>query len=428
MPADPSIYNALMAPQKSALDYANQFEDQAFQREQRGTQRQMNALQLQQATQAQADDQAYRDAAKGFGTDTDANANTLLQRGLVKQAMQYRKDALDGTKTKGEIELNASKSKEQSATAAEKQFKLEQDRRLQHLQELVGVNDVPSALSWLDAAQASGELKPESVAAVKQQLQENPQILGDWKTKAIAGGYTLQQQRENEWKKREFDQKARNDLIGPDGQVNQPLLSARQQVAKSGASNVNVKVDAKLGEGVAKEVGPMMRESYESANGAQQQIGTADALIKAVDSGKVMAGPGANTRLFIAQIGQTLGVGGKDTAEQIANTRSAIQGLAQSTVAARASLKGQGQVSDYEGRLLQRAASGEIDSLTAPEIRQIAEVNKRLAQQTIKVHNSRVGKLQNDPTTAPLANFYESIPLPDVGHTDLGGGFKLKGQ
>lgn len=207
MAADPSIYNALMAPRKSAFDYANELEDQAYQREQRGTQRQMNALQLQQAQQSQADDQAYREAARGFGADTDANANMLLQRGLAKQAMQYRKDALEGTKTKSEIQLNASKSQEQQASAAEKQFKLEQDRRQKHLQELVGVNDVQSAHAWLDQAAASGELPPDKVAQVKAQLQANPNMLQQWKQGAIAGGFTLQQQRENEWKQREFDLK-----------------------------------------------------------------------------------------------------------------------------------------------------------------------------------------------------------------------------
>ena len=112
---------------------------------------------------------------------------------------------------------------------------------------------------------------------------------------------------------------------------------------RAGAANTNVKVENQLGTGLAKEVGPMVKESYDSAKGAQQSITNADNLIKAVDSGKVLAGPGATLRLKLAQVQQGVGLGNKETADQITSTRAAIQGLAQATVAARGQLKGQGQ-------------------------------------------------------------------------------------
>jgi hypothetical protein len=165
----------------------------------------------------------------------------------------------------------------------------------------------------------------------------------------------------------------------------------------------------------------MIKSSYDTAAGAQTSIATADRLIKAVDSGNVYTGPGATFRLRAAQIGQSLGIGGKDIQDQIANTRSAIQGLAQSTVAARSALKGQGQVSDFEGRLLERAASGNVDDLTAAEIKQIATVNKRLAQQQISNHSQMVSKLRTKDATAQLADMFD-LPTVQTGDTSAPSG------
>ncbi len=211
---DSGIYNALMQPRKSAFDYANEFEQQDAMREQRGQARQLNALQIQaaqtqdqQAQQGIADDRAYREAAKAFGTDHQANYNALLQRGLVRQATDYQKQALEGLKTKGEINKNDAQAGKFKVDTEKTQFEMEQARRQQHLQELVGVQDVQGAMAWLDAGQASGELKPENVAAVKQQLQANPGMFQQWRNNAIAAGFTLQQQRDNEWKQREFQLK-----------------------------------------------------------------------------------------------------------------------------------------------------------------------------------------------------------------------------
>ncbi len=188
---------------------------------------------------------------------------------------------------------------------------------------------------------------------------------------------------------------------------------------RAGAAQTNVKVENQLGQGLAKEVGPMVADSATAAKGAQQQISTSDSLIKAVDSNKIYTGPGATLRLKGAQLGQTLGIAGKDATETIANTRSAIQGLAQSTLAARSALKGQGAVSDFEGRLLDRAASGNVEDLTADEIKQIATVNKRLAEKQIANHRQLLGKLKGRDSTAPLADLFD-IPTTEAAPASSG--------
>jgi hypothetical protein len=218
--------------------------------------------------------------------------------------------------------------------------------------------------------------------------------------------------------------------VGPDPHVRevQGLIQARDQFplghptraifqaaidkATSHQPAANIKIDNKMGEGLAKEVGPIVKESYDAARGGQQAIRTSDALIKAVDSNKILTGPGATIRLKGAQIAQSWGFSGKDDAEIISNTRAAIQGLAQSTLASRASLKGQGAVSDFEGKLIEKAASGEINDMTPAEIKQVAIVNKRLAQQLIDNHSQMTAKLKGDKATAPIANMFE---LPTQG-------------
>jgi hypothetical protein len=200
--------------------------------------------------------------------------------------------------------------------------------------------------------------------------------------------------------------------MGPDGKMspNQAYQTYELGKAKAGAPSTTVQVQNQMGKSAAEQVGPLLKEGRDSALGAQQGVSTADRVIKAV-SGNALTGPGANFRLKGLQIGQALGVTGANAQEQLLNTRAVIQGLAQSSLAARASLKGQGQISDFEGKLLERAASGSIDDMTAGEIKQLAEVNKRLSQRQIDIHQQNVEKMRKDKTLAPLADLYE---LPKV--------------
>jgi hypothetical protein len=200
--------------------------------------------------------------------------------------------------------------------------------------------------------------------------------------------------------------------MGPDGKMipNQAYQTYELGKAKAGAPSTTVQVQNQMGKSAAEQVGPLLKEGRDSALGAQQGVSTADRVIKAV-SGNALTGPGATFRLKGLQIGQALGVTGANAQEQLLNTRAAIQGLAQSSLAARASLKGQGQISDFEGKLLERAASGSIDDMTAGEIKQLAEVNKRLSQRQIDIHQQNVEKMRKDKTLAPLADLYE---LPKV--------------
>ena len=118
-----------------------------------------------------------------------------------------------------------------------------------------------------------------------------------------------------------------------------------------------------LGKSATGEVGPMLVSSKAAAGSAVQQADAANRILTAVNTNQIFSGTGANQKLQLAQIGQMVGATGNTADEKIANTRSAIQGLAQLTLQGRQQMKGQGAVTESEGALAQRAVSGDV-SLT----------------------------------------------------------------
>lgn len=222
------------------------------------------------------------------------------------------------------------------------------------------------------------------------------------------------------------------DLLIDDGKggmvANAPLLDAKKQVAKAGAANIVNKVDVKTGESLAKEVGPILKDSADAANGAVQQIDAAQRIVKAVDTNKLYAGPLATSRLKVAQIGDMLGVGGKDEKEKIANTRDAIRGLAEMTLSGRKQMKGQGAITESESKLAEKAVSGDLNDLTAAEVKQLAKASERAARFVYQGHQKKMEAVKNVPGVGNIAPFYEASPLPtDIAPAPAGGGFKIIG-
>ena len=99
MPADANIYANLLRQPKSVQDY-----------DALAMQSQSNMLALDEQRmradalkQAQADDIAYKNAAKGFGGDVEANYRALISAGLPKHAADYQKAALEGREKQAKI-------------------------------------------------------------------------------------------------------------------------------------------------------------------------------------------------------------------------------------------------------------------------------------------------------------------------------------
>ena len=188
----------------------------------------------------------------------------------------------------------------------------------------------------------------------------------------------------------------------------------RNLIAKqtSHPQGTNVKIENKMGEGVAAQIGPMMKDSLDVATGAVKQVDAAKRVIGAIDAGKIIAGPLAGGRVTLAQMGQALGVGGADAKQQLANTRQVIRGLAEMTLQGRSQMKGQGAITESEGLLAERANSGKIEDLTIPEIKQLALASDRAARFAYAEHERKYQEMLKNPTTSSLATYYQGPAMP----------------
>jgi hypothetical protein len=176
---------------------------------------------------------------------------------------------------------------------------------------------------------------------------------------------------------------------------------------KAGATNVSMSVNTEksLLNDIASGLGKNLVTARDGAQAALGTINTVSRLTEALDSGKVLAGPTSNFRQFGLQIGNVLGVSGKDANERMVNTRQAIQSLAQLELDAAQQMKGQGQITEAERDIIRRAAAGDIEKMTVPELRTLATTLDKTARAKIQGYNTQVQPLLKNPNAAPLAPF-----------------------
>jgi len=123
-----------------------------------------------------------------------------------------------------------------------------------------------------------------------------------------------------------------------------------------------------------------------------------------LNAGNVIAGPLAGVRTKFAQVLELAGAGDK---EKLVNTRTAIQGLAGLTLESRAELRGQGQITDTETKLLEKARSADINDLTIPELQQVVNVSQRLASRLYSNHQTLLDRMKDDPAAKDSMRYYE---------------------
>lgn len=213
---------------------------------------------------------------------------------------------------------------------------------------------------------------------------------------------------------------------------------------KTPSTSVNVSMDKGFGDTFAKDAAASLAASRDKARGAVQTLQALDRIDAAV-SGGAITGPGSDFQSTALRIGSALGVNGKDTNEKLQKTADLIQAQSQLAIGGAQMLAGQGQITDRERDLVNRAAGGDIQRFSAPEIKQLTGVLRKINAQTIDQHN---GMLQQvDPKFKQFTPFYQ-VPMPTarqpmqrigpgsmgfggVGIPDAGSdgwGIKLKGQ
>lgn len=202
--------------------------------------------------------------------------------------------------------------------------------------------------------------------------------------------------------------------VGPNGlSVDPGFLNAKKQIASAGrpVNNISVNTNKTLLNEVASGLGGQLDAGLAGANAAVSSIQSARGLREALDSGKVITGPGADARIMLTRIGSTLGLTGKDAQETLAKTTEAIQNLAQGELQAAQGMKGQGAITDAERVLLKRAASGDI-SMTEAELRTLTHAIERSANARIAQHQANTSRLKAVPGGESLIPFYQAPQAP----------------
>jgi hypothetical protein len=163
---------------------------------------------------------------------------------------------------------------------------------------------------------------------------------------------------------------------------------------------------------LAAPIGQRAEASLVKAEGAADIMNTANTVREALNTGNVIAGPGAGIRTKFAQVLELAGVGDK---EKLTATRTAIQGMADLTLQSRAELKGQGQITDAETKLLERARSGDIADMTIAELQTVVSVSQRLAGRLRSNHQTLMDTMRNDPAAADVYRYYTpTAPMPQA--------------
>jgi hypothetical protein len=216
----------------------------------------------------------------------------------------------------------------------------------------------------------------------------------------------------------------------PAGDPRGPVVDAqiRKMTTHAPGTNVNLAVNTAktLTAELAGGLGKQLDASLAGANSATQAINTAGTIRELVNSGKIISGPLAERRMDVERIKNSMGVGGKDTAEVLANTGTLIKQLAQSELDAAAQMKGQGALTDAERAILRRAAAGDI-SLSSPELVAAANAMEKSGRARIRAHRQQVQRLQGVQGAEPLVPFYDvQEPPAAAAPAAPSGGWSIK--
>ena len=174
------------------------------------------------------------------------------------------------------------------------------------------------------------------------------------------------------------------------------------QKIKAPGTTIDARVTSPTGKSLSEPVGKRVDASLAKAEGAAGLMENANMIQEALNSGKVIAGPMAGARTTIAQL---LNMAGADNQAQLQNSLSVAKGLAGLTLESRGELKGQGQVTDTETKLLERARSGDT-TLTLDELQQVVNVSQRLARRLWSNHENLLKVMEKDPAARDSIEYY----------------------
>lgn len=243
--ANATLFQQYLQPVRSMTDYAADLDKaEGMQLALQGQHRQneLSALTADQTRQTMASSAEDRNAlqrlAATWGADTTIDQRVASLRNSGRPALMQQADAL---------EKQGLEKQKTGAEVSEKTSKV-MDETIKRYRGALDYIDTPEgAARWLQAQYADPVLKDHMQALgpyeqAVQRIPTDPKLFQSWRSNA---GMGMEKFMEQQAKQREFELKSQNELIGPDGVVNQKLLDAKQSVARAGASSVNVSTGQK---------------------------------------------------------------------------------------------------------------------------------------------------------------------------------------
>lgn len=211
-----------------------------------------------------------------------------------------------------------------------------------------------------------------------------------------------------------FKQDIPNDAeIAGEVKLSNALLPNKLAQAAASAARVNVGgPQIVMPKDLSKAAADILSDSKAKAEGAVASLNSLSQIETALNSGKVRTGPGTTPLQYLDQLGIVLGVAGADTKERVANTRSIMQSMAQQELATAGLMKGQGQITENERKLIAQASLGKIDDMTEPEIRILVGGLRKTANSRLTAHGKMVDQTERD---YPGSATYFGVQTPASG-------------
>jgi hypothetical protein len=184
----------------------------------------------------------------------------------------------------------------------------------------------------------------------------------------------------------------------------QKTFQSIQVLKKPPAAVTNVSV-TNLEKTASGELAKLLPDLYEQANSAASQLSDIPRYRKALES--AITGPFAEQRLSAARVSNALGFTGD---KGINATRELIQGNAEMALRARGLMKGQGQITEGEQKLLVKARAGEID-FSKGELQTLFNVFERASKAQYERSTNLMRSAAGKSETAQM--FLDNVsPLP----------------
>ena len=192
---------------------------------------------------------------------------------------------------------------------------------------------------------------------------------------------------------------------------NAPIMGYELTKAKTSAPSQTVinagpkELNTQLGKGIG--------ENIISARNAAQKAFVNNAQIDTLQQAlpNAIVGTGAEARLDLARLGETLNVGGKTNQERLKNTSVLMQGFASNELGAAEAMKGQGQITEGERVIIRRMAAGD-QNMTPTEIQTGLGTLKKINAFKIAQHEQNVQTVKNDPN---MREMYPYLAQPLTG-------------